>query len=95
MQQRIFDPFFTTKLVGKGSRMGRSSSYQIATEKHDGKLKCFSTDGGGTEFVIQILIQRVASTYTKSNGKGYRCFTLIPSPSPQEEGCERQLPSGN
>ncbi|MEH2438663.1 MAG: ATP-binding protein [Nostoc sp.] len=53
-QQRIFDPFFTTKPVGKGTGMGMSISYQIVTEKHNGKLECFSTPGKGTEFIIQI-----------------------------------------
>ncbi|MEH2135954.1 ATP-binding protein [Nostoc sp.] len=53
-QQRIFDPFFTTKPVGKGTGMGMSISYQIITEKHGGKLECFSTAGVGTEFIIQI-----------------------------------------
>ncbi|WP_373528789.1 sensor histidine kinase, partial [Nostoc sp.] len=53
-QQRIFDPFFTTKPVGKGTGMGMSISYQIITEKHGGKLECFSTLGEGTEFIIQI-----------------------------------------
>ncbi|QLE39757.1 HAMP domain-containing protein [Nostoc sp. C052] len=53
-QQRIFDPFFTTKPVGKGTGMGMSISYQIITEKHGGKLECFSTAGQGTEFIIQI-----------------------------------------
>ncbi|MEH1941982.1 MAG: ATP-binding protein [Nostoc sp.] len=54
LQQRIFDPFFTTKPVGKGTGMGMSISYQIITEKHGGKLECFSTPGKGTEFIIQI-----------------------------------------
>ncbi|MBD2518755.1 HAMP domain-containing protein [Nostoc sp. FACHB-973] len=53
-QQRIFDPFFTTKPIGKGTGMGMSISYQIVTEKHGGKLECFSTRGKGTEFIIQI-----------------------------------------
>ncbi|MEH2022687.1 ATP-binding protein [Nostoc sp.] len=53
-QQRIFDPFFTTKPIGKGTGMGMSISYQIVTEKHGGKLECFSTAGQGTEFIIQI-----------------------------------------
>jgi signal transduction histidine kinase len=56
-QQRIFDPFFTTKPVGKGTGMGMSISYQIITEKHGGKLECFSTSGVGTEFIIQIPLQ--------------------------------------
>ncbi|QFS43365.1 ATP-binding protein [Nostoc sphaeroides] len=53
-QQRIFDPFFTTKPIGKGTGMGMSISYQIVTEKHGGKLECFSTSGVGTEFIIQV-----------------------------------------
>ncbi|MBD2565374.1 hypothetical protein H6G95_33345, partial [Nostoc linckia FACHB-391] len=56
-QQRIFDPFFTTKPIGKGTGMGMSISYQIITEKHCGKLECFSTSGKGTEFIIQIPLQ--------------------------------------
>jgi len=54
IQQQIFNPFFTTKPVGKGTGMGMSISYQIITEKHRGKLACFSQPGQGTEFVIQI-----------------------------------------
>ncbi|MBN4002231.1 ATP-binding protein [Nostoc sp. LPT] len=56
-QQRIFDPFFTTKPIGKGTGMGMSISYQIVTEKHNGKLECFSNPGKGTEFIIQIPLQ--------------------------------------
>ena len=59
VKQRIFDPFFTTKAIGKGTGMGMSISYQIITEKHHGKLTCFSTPGSGTEFVIQIPIRQV------------------------------------
>ncbi|HEY9618019.1 MAG TPA: ATP-binding protein [Microcoleaceae cyanobacterium] len=58
IQQRIFDPFFTTKPIGKGTGMGMSISYQIVTEKHGGKLECISHPGTGTEFIIQIPVQR-------------------------------------
>jgi signal transduction histidine kinase len=58
IQHRIFDPFFTTKPVGKGTGMGMSISYQIITEKHRGKLECFSTPNQGTEFVIEIPIRQ-------------------------------------
>lgn len=54
IKKRIFDPFFTTKPVGKGTGMGLSISYQIIIEKHCGSLKCISTLGEGSEFVITI-----------------------------------------
>jgi len=56
IKKQIFNPFFTTKSVGKGTGMGMAISYQIISEKHGGKLECFSTPGEGTEFVIQIPI---------------------------------------
>jgi signal transduction histidine kinase len=56
VQPKIFDPFFTTKPAGKGTGMGMSISYQIITEKHYGKLNCFSTLGEGSEFTIKIPI---------------------------------------
>jgi signal transduction histidine kinase len=58
VRHRIFDPFFTTKPIGKGTGLGMSISYQIITEKHHGKLNCFSKYGFGTEFVIQIPIRQ-------------------------------------
>ncbi|MFE1745174.1 ATP-binding protein [Coleofasciculus sp. H7-2] len=61
IQQRIFNPFFTTKQIGKGTGMGMSISYQIVTEKHGGKLECFSTPGEGTEFAINIPIRQQVS----------------------------------
>jgi len=60
-RQRIFDPFFTTKAVGKGTGMGMSISYQVITNKHGGKLACFSTLGQGTQFVIQIPVRQTVS----------------------------------
>ncbi len=56
VQQKIFDPFYTTKPVGEGTGMGLSISYQIITQKHQGKLSCFSAVGEGTTFVIEIPI---------------------------------------
>ncbi|MEA5463140.1 PAS domain-containing sensor histidine kinase [Leptothoe sp. PORK10 BA2] len=58
VQPQIFNPFFTTKSVGKGTGMGLAISYQIVTERHGGKLECFSSPGKGTEFVIQIPLQQ-------------------------------------
>lgn len=57
IQQQIFDPFFTTKSVGQGTGLGLSISYQIVVEKHGGQLKCFSTPGEGTEFLIELPVQ--------------------------------------
>jgi two-component system, NtrC family, sensor kinase len=57
IQQKIFEPFFTTKPVGKGTGLGMSISYKIIQENHQGQLKCFSTPGQGTEFVIEIPIR--------------------------------------
>ncbi|MBD1866528.1 HAMP domain-containing protein [Cyanobacteria bacterium FACHB-471] len=58
VRNRIFDPFFTTKSVGKGTGMGMSITYQIITEKHSGKLNCFSIPGKRTEFIIQIPVRQ-------------------------------------
>jgi hypothetical protein len=57
VEKQVFNPFFTTKPVGKGTGMGMSISYQIITEKHGGKLECYSKLGQGTEFVIKIPIR--------------------------------------
>ncbi|NJS09271.1 MAG: HAMP domain-containing protein [Microcoleus sp. CSU_2_2] len=57
IKQQIFNPFFTTKPIGKGTGMGMAISYQIITEKHGGKLECFSTFGEGTQFIIKIPIK--------------------------------------
>ncbi len=54
VQQRLFDPFFTTKPIGKGTGLGLSISYKIVVERHGGDLRCISSLGQGTEFVIEI-----------------------------------------
>lgn len=58
IQKQIFNPFFTTKPIGKGTGMGMAISYQIITDKHGGRLTCFSTLGRGAEFVIHIPIKK-------------------------------------
>jgi signal transduction histidine kinase len=64
IQPKLFDPFFTTKPVGKGTGMGLSISYQIITEKHQGRLYCQSSLGQGTEFTIQIPLSPHATSRT-------------------------------
>jgi|GEM_PF-6891500 NO-binding membrane sensor protein with MHYT domain len=54
VQEQMFEDFFTTKPKGKGTGIGLAISYQIITEKHHGKIKCLSSPGCGTEFIIQI-----------------------------------------
>ena len=54
VKDRLFDPFFTTKPVGKGTGVGLSISYQIITDKHQGKLYCHSKLEEGAEFIIEI-----------------------------------------
>ncbi len=54
IQRHIFEPFFTTKEVGKSQGLGLSISRQIIVEKHQGKLKCNSQLGQGTELVIEM-----------------------------------------
>ncbi len=58
IQANIFEPFFTTKPVGKGTGLGMSISHQIIVEKHGGKLKCLSTPGKGSEFMIHLPCKR-------------------------------------
>lgn len=54
VRRKIFDPFFTTKPVGSGTGLGLSTSYSIVVEEHGGELKCNSTPGKGSEFIIEI-----------------------------------------
>ncbi len=58
VRRRLFDPFFTTKSVGKGTGLGLSITYQIVVKKHSGRIKCNSSPGQGTEFVIEIPIRQ-------------------------------------
>lgn len=54
VRRQIFNPFFTTKPAGKGTGLGLAVSHQIIVEKHKGEIKCISTPGKGTEFIIEI-----------------------------------------
>lgn len=58
VRNHLFDPFFTTKPVGKGTGLGMSISHQVVVEKHQGELRCCSSPGQGTQFVINIPVKR-------------------------------------
>ncbi|MEM9542226.1 MAG: HAMP domain-containing sensor histidine kinase [Cyanobacteria bacterium P01_E01_bin.42] len=58
-RQKVFEPFFTTKLIGSGTGLGLSTSYEIVVEHHKGAISCQSQLGEGTELILEIPIQRV------------------------------------
>ncbi|ABA23735.1 Response Regulator Receiver Signal Transduction Histidine Kinase [Trichormus variabilis ATCC 29413] len=56
-QKQIFEQFFTTKPSGKGMGLGLSISRQIIEEQHNGRLRCCSVLGEGTEFLMEIPVR--------------------------------------
>ncbi len=55
IRSKIFQPFFTTKPTGQGTGLGLSLSYDII-KAHGGELKVETTEGQGSEFIIQLPI---------------------------------------
>lgn len=51
---KIFDPFFTTNRKNGGTGLGLNISYNIVTEKLKGTIKCESSIGEGSLFIIKI-----------------------------------------
>jgi PAS domain S-box-containing protein len=49
---KIFDPFFTTNRDNGGSGLGLNIIYNIVTSSFNGSIKCQSTQGEGTQFII-------------------------------------------
>jgi PAS domain S-box-containing protein len=56
---RIYDPFFTTKTMGQGTGLGLSITYGIVHE-HNGTIRCDSTVGQGTRFVVSVPLASAA-----------------------------------
>lgn len=52
VQKRVFDPFFSTK-KGGGTGLGLSVAYGIIM-RHNGRIECFSEEGRGATFRIQL-----------------------------------------
>jgi signal transduction histidine kinase len=50
---KIFQPFFTTKPTGQGTGLGLSLAYDIV-KTHGGEIKVETTEGNGSEFIIQL-----------------------------------------
>jgi len=51
-RDRIFEPFFTTKDAGRGTGLGLSITY-ATIEAHGATIRCESTLGEGTTFVVR------------------------------------------
>jgi two-component system, NtrC family, sensor kinase len=56
VRAKVFQPFFTTKPTGQGTGLGLSLAYDIVTKGHGGALEVVSTEGVGSEFMIQLPI---------------------------------------
>lgn len=60
LRDRVFDAFFTTKTIGKGTGLGLSISQQIIIDRHQGRMRCHSAPGQGTEFIIELPVRQSA-----------------------------------
>ena len=58
---KIFQPFFTTKPTGQGTGLGLSLSYDIV-KAHGEELKVKTTEGEGSEFIIQIPVSKTSES---------------------------------
>jgi two-component system NtrC family sensor kinase len=56
VMDQIFNPFFTTNRSGGGTGLGMHIVYNLVTQSLAGTIRCESTIGLGTRFIIQIPI---------------------------------------
>src|SRR4051795_1903849 len=54
---KIFQPFYTTKPTGQGTGLGLSLSYDII-KAHGGEIKVKTKEGEGSEFIIQLPLNK-------------------------------------
>jgi len=54
IKDKILQPFFTTKPTGEGTGLGLSLSYDIVVKSHGGNILINSTEGQGSEFIINL-----------------------------------------
>ena len=55
---KIFQPFFTTKPTGQGTGLGLSLAYDIVTKGHGGDLRVHAKEGEGSEFIIDLPLNK-------------------------------------
>ncbi|MDJ0619300.1 MAG: response regulator [Calothrix sp. MO_192.B10] len=56
LEDKIFEQFFTTKQGNGNTGLGLSITQEIVEERHQGKVKCISQLGEGTELIIELPI---------------------------------------
>jgi two-component system, NtrC family, sensor kinase len=54
IKDKIMQPFFTTKPTGEGTGLGLSLTYDMIVKGHGGSIQVISTEGEGSEFIIQL-----------------------------------------
>jgi signal transduction histidine kinase len=54
IKDKIMQPFFTTKPTGEGTGLGLSLSYDIIVKSHGGNILINSTEGNGSEFIVNL-----------------------------------------
>ena len=54
IKDKILQPFFTTKPTGEGTGLGLSLSYDIVVKSHGGNILINSSEGNGSEFIINL-----------------------------------------